>query len=49
MRGFMAKKTEQKEVETTETPTLSKREQILLARKRQLQRQKRTRIPNILK
>ncbi len=49
MRGFMAKKTEQKEVETTETPTLSKREKILLARKRQLQRQKRKRIPNILK
>lgn len=49
MRGFMAKKTEQKEVETTEAPTLSKREKILLARKRQLQRQKRTKLPNILK
>jgi len=45
----MAKKTEQKEVETTEAPTLSKREKILLARKRQLQRQKRTKLPNILK
>jgi len=45
----MAKKTEQKEVETTEAPTLSKREKILLARKRQLQRQKRIKLPNILK
>lgn len=49
MRGFMAKKIEQKEVETTEAPTLSKREKILIARKRQLQRQKRSKLPNILK
>jgi len=45
----MAKKTEQKEVETTEAPTLSKREKILMARKRQLQRQKRSKLPSILK
>ena len=35
MRGFMAKKIEQKEVETTETPTLTKREKLLIARKKQ--------------
>ena len=45
----MDKKKEQKEVETKEVPELTKREKILIARKRQLQRQKRNKLPNILK
>ena len=43
----MAKKTEQKEVEVV--PELTKRQKILLARKRQLQRKNRSKIPNSLK
>ena len=45
----MAKQKEQKEVETKEIPKLSKREKILIARKKQLQRQKRNKLPNSLK
>lgn len=45
----MAKQKEQKEVETKEIPELNKREKILIARKKQLQRQKRNKLPNSLK
>ena len=43
----MAKETKEKEVEVI--PELTKREKILIARKKQLQRKNRLKIPNSLK
>ena len=47
MRGFMAKEIKEKEVEVI--PELTNRQKILIARKKQLQRKNRLKIPNSLK